>query len=94
MLEVIAGRQKPHPPDEPIWSLADDVPLWVLVALYRDNVRWLRQLVLFTATVILRIPGMKGEAGKEVITPAEVARIEQGLAKFGQSLWEPTRAQS
>ena len=93
--EVVAARQKP--PHEshglPVWVL-DSVPLWILVALYLAGVHKLGDLVRYTETELLRIPGMQGEVGKETITPAEIARIEQGLAKFGQALGDPARARS
>ncbi|OGC85009.1 hypothetical protein A3F55_01325 [Candidatus Adlerbacteria bacterium RIFCSPHIGHO2_12_FULL_53_18] len=90
--EVIAARQKPpHKFHElPIWVL-DSVPLWILAALYRGGVHKLGDLVRYTETELLRTPGFVGEVGKTTIGSDQVEQIRKGLAKFGQTLWEPTR---
>ena len=89
--EVIAARQKPHDDshDLPVWVL--EVPLWILAALYIGKVEKIGHLVRCTRTELLRIPGFAGEVGKTVIGPEEVIRIEKGLKKFDQALWDRVR---
>ncbi len=91
--EVIAKRPKtPHESHGlPVWVL-DSVPLWILAALYLAGVHKLGDLVRYTETELLRIPGFEGEAGKTTIGHDQLEQIKKGLAKFGQSLWYPARA--